>query len=339
MEEAVEKMPTRPWRHTASQLLMLTLHLSSSTTRYYGSFILTHRSFSASPFLVNEPLQGTAPPHRFLVFLHNPNRPSVYPAKFSTSVQRALGIHLVKHGGLVIHAWSPDQSLSPGTRMANSNSASEETYSATAFTPKGRVDIPEISATNAEEWANKLLSGSALLHTSTSEDTVYLYVCTHGARDCRCGNTGGKVVKALREEVEKRGLERQVKIAETAHLGGHKYVILELYFSFWMLIPLFCVDSLLTSLSTPVANGRFPHARLTSWNTDFYTLGWVIWCPSRYRRSLTPSSQCPLRLTGFLRCHCVWTTGVAVWVSTKRSNWRCMQPMWRSDRRLLLWGA
>lgn len=208
---------------------MLSLRLSSSTTRGFRPVILGQRAFSASRSLA-APLQGTAPPHRFLVFLHNPKPPSAYPAKFSTSVQRALGIQLVRQGGLVNHAWSPDQPLSPGTRIDDSNSSSEETYAATAFTPNGRVDIPELSVANAEEWANKLLSGSALPPTPTSEDTVYLYVCTHGSRDCRCGDTGGKVVEALREEVEKRGLKRQVKIAETAHVGGHKYVIVELFF-------------------------------------------------------------------------------------------------------------
>lgn len=233
----------------------------SSTTRSYRSFILNYRSFSTPPSPSKEPLRGTVLPHRLLVFLHNPEPPSVYPAKFSTSVQRALGIHLVKHGGLVIHAWSPDQPLSPGTRTANSISTSKETYSATAFTPNGRVDIPEISLTNAEEWAKKLLSGSTPQPTPTSDDTVYLYVCTHGARDCRCGDTGGKVVIALREEVEKRGLKRRVKVAETAHLGGHKYVTVELFFfsrSRFMTSSFFCVDSLLTSSSTPVANGTFP---------------------------------------------------------------------------------
>jgi hypothetical protein len=40
-------------------------------------------------------------------------------------------------------------------------------------------------------------------------------VCTHGARDCRCSDHGGPLVKALREE--------GVAVREIAHVGGHKW--------------------------------------------------------------------------------------------------------------------
>lgn len=47
-------------------------------------------------------------------------------------------------------------------------------------------------------------------------------VCTHGNRDCRCGDTGGEVVRALRADIEKRGLQEKVSVREVAHVGGHK---------------------------------------------------------------------------------------------------------------------
>ncbi|KAI0324073.1 hypothetical protein GY45DRAFT_1331926 [Cubamyces sp. BRFM 1775] len=53
---------------------------------------------------------------------------------------------------------------------------------------------------------------------------LHLYVCTHGSRDCRCGEGGGAVARALRRELDKRGLgEKDVVLGEVAHVGGHKY--------------------------------------------------------------------------------------------------------------------
>ena len=49
-------------------------------------------------------------------------------------------------------------------------------------------------------------------------------VCTHGSRDCRCEQTGGALVLALRTELARRGLEDEVAVNEIAHVGGHKCV-------------------------------------------------------------------------------------------------------------------
>jgi len=37
-----------------------------------------------------------------------------------------------------------------------------------------------------------------------NSDDVHLYVCTHGVRDCRCGDTGGAVGRAIRDELRRR---------------------------------------------------------------------------------------------------------------------------------------
>lgn len=68
---------------------------------------------------------------------------------------------------------------------------------------------------------------SDMLSTSLSDD-IHLYVCTHGARDCRCGDTGGAVARAIRAELDRRQQRRafdpstRIKLAEVAHVGGHK---------------------------------------------------------------------------------------------------------------------
>jgi len=51
---------------------------------------------------------------------------------------------------------------------------------------------------------------------------LHIYVCTHAARDCRCGDIGSSVAEAFRKEIDRRGLTSLVKLGETGHVGGHK---------------------------------------------------------------------------------------------------------------------
>jgi hypothetical protein len=53
-----------------------------------------------------------------------------------------------------------------------------------------------------------------------SETSKEVLVCTHGARDCRCGDIGGDLVAALRREVTRRASD--VAVGEVSHVGGHK---------------------------------------------------------------------------------------------------------------------
>jgi len=60
---------------------------------------------------------------------------------------------------------------------------------------------------------------------------VHLYICTHAAVDCRCGEKGPLLVEELRRAAillkEKGALKdsywQDVRIMETGHVGGHKY--------------------------------------------------------------------------------------------------------------------
>lgn len=65
--------------------------------------------------------------------------------------------------------------------------------------------------------------------TPETGEQVHLYICTHGARDCRCGEYGGQVARSLREEVERRNLKEKVKIREVGHVGGHQCVAVVLF--------------------------------------------------------------------------------------------------------------
>lgn len=140
----------------------------------------------------------------------------------STPVQRALQLKASKWGGVVNFSW-----FEPGPTYT----AAKGRDSATAFsTLGGQLEIPNISLENldeVEENLRKHAEGSLVGETS---EEIHLYVCTHGARDCRCGTIGSEVVKTLREEVARRvkldpwGLISRVRVGEVGHVGGHQCV-------------------------------------------------------------------------------------------------------------------
>lgn len=51
----------------------------------------------------------------------------------------------------------------------------------------------------------------------------HLLVCVHGARDARCGACGPPLVEGFRAALKARGLENQVAVYRSSHVGGHKY--------------------------------------------------------------------------------------------------------------------
>lgn len=205
----------------------------STVTRSKGSSMSTlTRGTLTRPFSTNATtslrptLAGTVPSHRCYILLHTSCPPSRYNARVSSAVQRALQLKLLKLGAIVNFSWSPDQPVCP--------QEGAEAYYSTAFsTTRGRLEIPEVSIHNVDEVGEQLrnhIEGPSSSIQNKPDSDVHLYVCTHGARDCRCGNMGGMVVNALRKEVEKRNREnplgpsRRLKVAEVGHVGGHKCV-------------------------------------------------------------------------------------------------------------------
>jgi len=73
---------------------------------------------------------------------------------------------------------------------------------------------------------------NSVLKDATASDGALVLVCTHGARDCRCGTSGGALFDALRRELELRRqnsreeddqIWERIRLGEVAHVGGHKY--------------------------------------------------------------------------------------------------------------------
>ncbi|XP_030510954.2 uncharacterized protein LOC115725534 [Cannabis sativa] len=51
----------------------------------------------------------------------------------------------------------------------------------------------------------------------------YIFVCSHGSRDRRCGVCGPALVSKFRDEIELLALQGKVSVSPCSHIGGHKY--------------------------------------------------------------------------------------------------------------------
>ncbi|KAL0579757.1 hypothetical protein V5O48_002251 [Marasmius crinis-equi] len=142
-----------------------------------------------------------------------------------TPLQRELQLRALQWGGFV--NWVYYGPNSPGVDPTQSHG--DDTLAATAFTSSGeRIDIPELSRSTLDEVDDTLRRRAEKPSSDMSVDQVHLLVCTHMARDCRCGDLGGAYVQALRKEVDSRRklddrLYGMFRIGEVAHVGQHKF--------------------------------------------------------------------------------------------------------------------
>ncbi|KAI1798263.1 Sucrase/ferredoxin-like-domain-containing protein [Ganoderma leucocontextum] len=212
------------------------------------------RLFSTA-FQRGEPsLAGTAPYHTAYVLLHTHAPPADYPPKSKSPLWRAFTLRARQWGGVVNFAWAPGgrQAVHPvyaglgeaSDRGSSSPGQEEEAYVASVFSsahPAGRFVIPEVTLANldaVDARLRALVCGEkpeglrvnddpeatvAVEEVEGDGEKLFLYVCTHGSRDCRCGDSGGAVARALQREIDRRGLAEDVFLGEVAHVGGHKW--------------------------------------------------------------------------------------------------------------------
>ncbi|SCV69842.1 BQ2448_1236 [Microbotryum intermedium] len=101
-------------------------------------------------------------------------------------------------------------------------SAPEEVYSATLY--PDFIEVPKISLSSIETFENLFLSLDPVATETAVSATPApsrrdIYVCTHGTRDCRCGDIGEPLYQKLVERAQRRDLDLdRVRI-----IGGHKW--------------------------------------------------------------------------------------------------------------------
>jgi len=138
------------------------------------------------------------------------------------------------------------------------------------------MEVPELSLENLDEMEGRLRMHAEGALVQKLPEEIHMYVCTHGARDCRCGTIGGDVFRALRREVTRRaeldpsGVVGRVVVGEVGHVGGHQL-------SYAFLHDLFRSDSELGMLQTCccslMANGTIALLILFRCSRWYYRLG------------------------------------------------------------------
>lgn len=201
-----------------------------------------------------KPLVGTVSPHRCYILLHSDEHPSRFEPKVSTPISRELQLRVTKWGGIVNFAWEADwlaPAASSGVGPPSVQKGIEEgpagvemveerykRHAATVFSSVGgRLEIDDLTLENVDSVAERIQRHADLDKPQTTtkddddDDRVGIYVCTHGARDCRCGTIGGATFEALKTEVERRkkldaegkGKIQKIHVGAVGHVGGHVY--------------------------------------------------------------------------------------------------------------------
>lgn len=182
---------------------------------------------------------GTAPAYSRHLLLRTPHPSSSWPARFESvsPLYKALGERWGKHPELKKLGFSfADGGLGEGTEKwdpyggeSELVSDSEEVYAGYLY--PDWIPIPKLSLSALDAFEAFYLSlepppsSSVSPHTSTSavKPKVHIYVCTHGTRDCRCGELGEPLYQALVDEVKWRKEEHNIEVRQVGHIGGHKY--------------------------------------------------------------------------------------------------------------------
>lgn len=159
-------------------------------------------TLQAEPFDTS-PLAGSSPAHQGHVIVHTQIPPTEWPGK-------VLGLSQ-KYDDLVINKELKDAGILVGLAFDPSASDKNDCHV-----------YPTMQAVDGQSTSQIVSS----INETKQSDSVHIYVCTHGSRDCRCADAGVPTVHSLREEISKRGLKDKVRVFEISHIGGHKCVTL-----------------------------------------------------------------------------------------------------------------
>ena len=183
-------------------------------------------------------LAGTVPFHKAYILLHGQHSPRAFPSRLASPLLVALRQRALRWSALVNVAWVPPNGSEHVPYLSEEEIDVTETYSLLAFARnRRRLRIPSVTMDNFEDTCAQLNNYMERPSTGVVDpDELHLYVCTHGARDCRCGEWGSKVADALREEIFKRrqtdptGRYSHIVMGEVGHVGGHQSAYLSLLF-------------------------------------------------------------------------------------------------------------
>ena len=212
-----------------------------ATSRSLKSLSTYSRTAPAASYSLDEsPVTGTVPHHDFLLVLNTKLPPNTWPARLemSSPLLSELQQKVKKLGGLVNFAYEGTDDYQPAADWEKSTSQKEE-YSGLLYMrgSTSPVAFPRVTlgAVMAELFQHKQTQLE-----SPDPPVLDFYVCTHGNRDCKCGDIGGEFVDRLHYEVARLPANVRfgedgnplIRVREIGHVGGHKSVKLSVSGSF-----------------------------------------------------------------------------------------------------------
>ncbi|KAK4684574.1 hypothetical protein P7C73_g5604, partial [Tremellales sp. Uapishka_1] len=164
------------------------------------------------------PLPRSLPSSKGLLLLSIPLPPTSWPShlELASSLLSKAKSRLKPKNITVNAIWD-------GRSSVEQFETENEVYSARLLFPDGKVFHFEAFSQDTlrqEEGFNYRSLGSEV---ENFDGKAQILICTHGSRDCRCSDKGGELVRALRGEIERRGVESRIQVGEIAHVGGHKF--------------------------------------------------------------------------------------------------------------------
>jgi Sucrase/ferredoxin-like len=175
-------------------------------------------------------LAGTVPLHQAYILLHSHHSPRTFPSRVTSPLLLELRRQALRWSALVNVAWVPSNTVGNGPNPPPDGVGDSDTYRLLAFSRnRTALQIPSVTMDNLGNACTRLDDHlKASIVDLDPSGPLFLYVCTHGARDCRCGEWGSKVADTLREEVRRRkeieptGKYSRVVVGEVGHIGGNQ---------------------------------------------------------------------------------------------------------------------
>ncbi|OMP06984.1 Sucraseferredoxin-like protein [Corchorus olitorius] len=217
--------------HLDSYLQDPTSHIGSASGSYSNEGLLASAEtaspsnsdvefgFSRPDFRQQTPISGTVQFYERHVFLCYKN-PSVWPPR----IEAAEFDRLPRLLSAAVLARKSDMKKETRLTICEGHDGTETSNGDVLIFPD-MIRYRRLTHFDVDTFVEEVLvkDGEWLPGTPERLEGSYVFVCSHGSRDRRCGVCGPPLISRFREEIESYGLQGRVSVSPCSHIGGHKY--------------------------------------------------------------------------------------------------------------------
>ncbi|XVF77028.1 hypothetical protein PTKIN_Ptkin14bG0007000 [Pterospermum kingtungense] len=217
--------------HLDSYLQDPTSHIGSASGSYSNEGLLAAADtaspsnsdvefgFSRPDFRQQSPISGTVQfyqRHVFLCYKH----PSVWPPR----IEAAEFDRLPRLLSAALLARKSDMKKETRLTICEGRDGTETSNGDVLIFPD-MIRYRRLTHFDVDTFVEEVLvkDGEWVPGTPEKLEGSFVFVCSHGSRDRRCGVCGPPLVNRFKEEIELYGLQCRVSVSSCSHIGGHKY--------------------------------------------------------------------------------------------------------------------